>query len=96
MPFPGGAGYCGSVAVQAVDTTGCGDAFMGTLLYGLLENREKLDVGSFTNEQMRRVVKRANIAGALCSLKKGAVDCMPDREALDRAAFGLENKREMM
>jgi sugar/nucleoside kinase (ribokinase family) len=88
--FSGGAGYCGSVAVQAVDTTGCGDAFMGTLLYGLLEHREKLDVGSFTNEQMRRVVERANIAGALCSLKKGAVDCMPGREELERAVQDFE------
>lgn len=72
MPFPGGRGIADLSAVQAVDTTGCGDAFMGTLLYGLLENREKLDVGSFTNEQMRRVVKRANIAGAAVFAEKGS------------------------
>lgn len=47
--------------VQVVDTTGAGDAFMGGLSYGLLQNWDLKRVGSF-----------ANACAALCCTKVGA------------------------
>jgi sugar/nucleoside kinase (ribokinase family) len=47
--------------VDVVDTTGAGDAFMGGLSYGLLQNWELKRVGSF-----------ANACAALCCTKIGA------------------------
>jgi len=47
--------------VDVVDTTGAGDAFMGGLSYGLLQNWDLQRVGSF-----------ANACAALCCTKVGA------------------------
>jgi sulfofructose kinase len=47
--------------VEVVDTTGAGDAFMGGLSYGLLQNWDLKRVGSF-----------ANACAALCCTKVGA------------------------
>lgn len=56
--------------VRAVDTTGCGDAFMGAVLYQLLNEPSKM---------MHEVVSYANAVSALCALKYGAMPAMPSR-----------------
>ena len=52
--------------VEVVDTTGAGDAFIGTMLYGLTQNIE-----------IERTLKLASAAGALACTKVGAQASMP-------------------
>lgn len=82
--YSGGKGFCPSIPVRAVDTTGCGDAFTGVLLHALLHNG-RLEPDDMDDAAMRDAVRRANVAGALCALKKGAADCMPDADDIERA-----------
>ena len=61
-------GIVESREVQAVDTTGCGDAFMGALLFGYL---------NMPSQMQPERVRFANAAGALCATKSGAMPAMP-------------------
>ncbi len=61
----------GAFAVQAVDETGAGDAFVGYLMSALLEGqgvRDALIIGS--------------AAGALAATRAGAASSIPNREAV--------------
>ncbi|SFR37486.1 fructokinase [Robiginitalea myxolifaciens] len=70
-----------SIAVNPVDTTGAGDAFIGCLLYQIstLENAHEAasDFDAFAE-----MVKRANAAGALTTTKFGAIEALPHQEQL--------------
>ncbi|KAF0900247.1 hypothetical protein E2562_029757 [Oryza meyeriana var. granulata] len=60
-------------AVNTVDTTGAGDAFVGTLLvnvtkdYSIFHNKEKL----------REALKFSNACRAICTTKKAAIPALP-------------------
>lgn len=54
--------------VDAVDTTGCGDAFTGAILYQRCHEKDK---------SMREKVRFANAVGALCALQPGGICAMP-------------------
>ena len=58
--------------VQAVDTTGAGDAFMGALAVALCEGRDPFGAAEF-----------AVAAGALATRRKGAQAALPTREELE-------------
>ncbi len=58
--------------VEAVDTTGAGDAFMGALATALCEGRDAFEAAEF-----------AVSAGALATRRKGAQAALPTREELD-------------
>jgi ribokinase len=62
----------GAFAVDAVDTTGAGDAFCGALAVRLAEGAELDDAMRF-----------ANAAGALACTKHGAYPSMPYREDVE-------------
>lgn len=62
-----------AVVVEAVDSTGAGDAFCGALAAGLVEGL------SFADS-----LKRANAAGAFAVTRMGAGPSMPTRAELDR------------
>lgn len=62
--------------VDAVDTTGAGDSFVGALLTEIL--RQERDHGSLA--QPETILPFANAAGALTTLKRGAIMSMPSRE----------------
>lgn len=64
-------GVVASKEVNAVDTTGCGDAFMGALLFGYL---------NMPSRMQHEIVKFANAAGALCATKPGAMPAMPNMQ----------------
>jgi fructokinase len=72
----------GSVAgyeVNAVDTTGAGDAFVAGLLTGLLENEAAWE----KEAELQRVLRFANACGALATTRRGAIPALPTRaEAL--------------
>ncbi len=57
--------------VNVVDTTAAGDAFMGALACGLVENKP-----------IREVLRFANGAGALATTKLGAQPSLPSRKDL--------------
>ena len=76
-------GYVEGFAVEAVDTTGCGDAFMGAVHYHLCHAPQM---------PMAEMVRRANAVGALCAMRRGAFDAMPDKETLE--AF-LQSQKEL-
>lgn len=67
--------------VNAVDTTGAGDAFIGAFLWKAKRMmREEL---AFMNPvQLKQMVKFANAAGALTTTGSGAIPAMPDLEQI--------------
>ncbi|WAH38179.1 PfkB family carbohydrate kinase [Alicyclobacillus dauci] len=73
---PQGTGYVEAIAVDPVDTTAAGDAFLGAFLYGL--TRHTADKHWWTDAAaLRELVEFANVAGALTTTKKGAFRALP-------------------
>lgn len=69
-----------SISVKAVDTTGAGDAFFA----GALSQIDK-NAGKSMNEQMLNDALRfGNIAGALNTTGRGAIDNLPDLETVNK------------
>lgn len=64
-------------ALQPVDTTGAGDAFVGGLLAGLSlnDNWQTLDV-------LKQIIRQANACGALATTAKGAMSALPNQQQL--------------
>jgi fructokinase len=69
-----------SVPVDAVDSTGAGDAFIGALLAQIARSGSRLDDGP----QFLHAVRWANICGALTCMKFGAIDAIPVRQDVDK------------
>jgi ribokinase len=69
-----------ALAVEAVDTTGAGDTFVGVLAAGL-DQGLALDA----------VLRRASAAAGLACLAHGAQTAMPDRTAIDGAVGRLSD-----
>ncbi|RMG90237.1 MAG: hypothetical protein D6712_00185 [Chloroflexi bacterium] len=63
--------------VDAVDTTGAGDAFVAGLLVGILEHWDGYLL------KMRDIVRFANAVGALTTTGRGAIPALPVRVAVD-------------
>jgi fructokinase len=77
-------GIIPSIAVQAIDTTGAGDAFIGCLLYLLSSLDDPAGVtGNF--EFLMEMVRTANAAGALTTTQFGAIPSLPSQEQLKAA-----------
>ncbi|MGX3067308.1 aminoimidazole riboside kinase [Ursidibacter arcticus] len=65
-------------ALQPVDTTGAGDAFVSGLLAGLSQQPE------WKNEQvLTEIIRKANASGALATTAKGAMSALPNKQQLD-------------
>jgi fructokinase len=73
-------GHVPGFAVDVVDTTGAGDAFVAGLLFQILQ-RPALweDVPA-----LERGLRFANAVGALTTTKRGAIPALPDRETVER------------
>lgn len=69
----GGSRQIEPYSVQSVDSTGAGDAFCGALACGLAEAWP-----------LARSIAFANAAGALATMKRGALDALPTREEILR------------
>ncbi|XP_074574100.1 fructokinase-1-like [Curcuma longa] len=67
-------GLVGSFAVEQVDSTGAGDAFVGGLLRGIEEDWSALQ----DEKKLREVLKFANACGAITATKKGAIPSLPN------------------
>ncbi|XP_008788319.2 fructokinase-2-like [Phoenix dactylifera] len=60
--------------VNTVDTTGAGDAFVGSLLVSIAK-----DDSLFHNEEkLKEVLKFSNACGAICTTQKGAIPALPN------------------
>ncbi|XP_074589062.1 fructokinase-1-like [Curcuma longa] len=67
-------------AVDTVDTTGAGDAFVGALLRKLVDDPSVLQ----SEEKLRELLKFSNACGAITTTKKGAIPALPNpAEALE-------------
>ena len=58
--------------VNALDTVGCGDAFVGTMVAALADGAA-LDLA----------IRRGNAAGALAAMREGALPSLPTKSAVD-------------
>jgi ribokinase len=67
-----------ALPIEAVDTTGAGDTFVGVLAAAL-------DLG----QPLATALRRASAAAGLACLAKGAQSAMPDAAAIDRALARL-------
>jgi fructokinase len=79
------AGDVPGFSVDAVDATGCGDAFMAALLVKLISipARSRRDP---EEEMLRRSLRWANAAGALTARKKGVMSALPEAREVDELA----------
>ena len=68
--------------VEAVDTVGCGDAFVGAYLASIAEGRG-----------IDESLARANAAGALAAMRAGAIPSLATREEVDLSAALPERAR---
>ncbi|KAL9993107.1 putative fructokinase [Helianthus debilis subsp. tardiflorus] len=68
-------------SVKAIDTTGAGDSFVGSLLVSMAK-----DTSIFTDEaKLKQALAFSNACGAICTTKKGAIPALPtvsDAQAL--------------
>jgi fructokinase len=65
-------------AVNSVDTTGAGDAFMAGLLAGIAKNNLPVNLPN-----LYRVMAQASACGALATTQKGALTASPDSTAVE-------------
>ena len=66
--------------VKPVDTTGAGDAFYSYFLASLVNHPNFIN----NKEDVIRYLKRANVAGGLCTLKKGAINSAPNEKEIEK------------
>lgn len=70
--------YCPAYHVQAEDTTGAGDSFMGALLYSITRNG--CCAGMLEKEELKSIGQFCNACAAGCTMQRGSLLVMPDME----------------
>ncbi|MHB0880641.1 PfkB family carbohydrate kinase [Paenibacillus sp. SEL1] len=73
-------GYVPGFQVEAIDTTGAGDAFLGCLLYKIL--KAGVSLNQLTKQQIIGMLTFANAGGALVTTRKGALQSMPTTDEI--------------
>ncbi len=73
--------------VVAVDTTGAGDAFFGTLMQQITGADKSLT--DLCREELALMLHTANSAAALCVQARGAIPALPDRERVLKESLCL-------
>lgn len=68
-------------AVQAIDTTACGDAFAGALLSRLMDY--DLEVEDLKEEQLKDILRFANACGALTAQRRGSMSILPTKVEIE-------------
>ena len=67
-------------AIDAVDSTGCGDAFMAALIDGIIGFRKPPQI--LSEENLYMIGSRANAAGAITVARYGATNALPRKSEL--------------
>jgi fructokinase len=78
----GSSGYVPGVLVEAVDTLGAGDAFVGGMLAGLAARPDV--VGSADGQAFGSMLSFANAVGALATTRHGAIPALPTRAEVEQ------------
>ncbi|KAI4384789.1 hypothetical protein MLD38_002892 [Melastoma candidum] len=73
----GSKGRVPGIEVNAVDTTGAGDSFVGGLLYALSADPSLYE----DDDRLTKVLRFANACGAVTVTKRGAIPALPTKEA---------------
>ncbi|MGY6171801.1 PfkB family carbohydrate kinase [Candidatus Mycoplasma pogonae] len=74
-----------SIKVKQVDSTGAGDTFFGFVIAQILQlelDWKNLEINTITN-----LIKRANVAAALVTTKKGGAESIPTLQEVDAFDF---------
>ncbi len=67
--------------VKAVDTTGAGDTFLGSVLWQL-KGKALDEIANLSASELENITDFANAAGSLCTTKKGAIPAMPSESEI--------------
>lgn len=73
-------------AVNTVDTTGAGDAFVGAILTGLLKRSKRTRLKFRDEAALAQLLYFANSVGALATTKRGAIPSLPNVRRAQRLA----------
>ncbi|MDR0324124.1 MAG: carbohydrate kinase [Treponema sp.] len=84
-----GTGYIPAFNVNTIDTTGAGDAFLGSIHYRL-RNKNLQEIRRISRHELADIVEFANAAGSLTTTEKGAIPALP---ALDKIEKCLEERK---
>lgn len=77
-------GHVEPFSVECVEPTGAGDGFMGSLIVDLLGQwRNGARPGDLDQDELTRIVRRANAVGALACTKVGAIPSLPTADEAD-------------
>ncbi|WP_064092791.1 aminoimidazole riboside kinase [Rossellomorea aquimaris] len=71
-----------AMKVEAIDTTGAGDAFVSGILYSLHEYKGV--ISSLTIEEATEMARFASVSGALAASTKGAMTALPTLEEVKK------------
>ncbi len=80
---PTGSGLLPTYDVKTVDTTGAGDAFLGALLYRIVD-RTLTQLKEIERDEWGAILAFANAAGSMTTTAKGAIPAMPTIEQINR------------
>ncbi|WP_078411863.1 carbohydrate kinase family protein [Priestia abyssalis] len=78
-----------SYRVDVQDTTGAGDAFIGGVLYKLLEKQaDQSNLEDILKDSHPQILAFANASGALTTTGKGAISALPEKEKINQLIEG--------
>jgi len=78
---------CGPAPCTAIETTGAGDTFCGSVISHVLD----IGLTNLTEPLLQEILRFANSAAAIVTTRKGAIRAMPEREEVEqlkKSAFG--------
>ncbi len=70
--------------VNPVDSLGAGDSFMSSLLYKILQKNIVRTLNKVEEKDLYEIVRFSNAAGAIATLKKGAIPSLPGVADIER------------
>lgn len=74
----------GLTDIQVLDTTGAGDIFGGTAVYGILNAGKKPE--DLSGEELRHIARFACVAASLSTTKLGGISGVPEKAEVERIA----------
>jgi len=82
VALPNAIRYVPPYTVEAVDTTGAGDSYLGAFLHRLLSSRKTIDELSI--DEVAEWGRFANVAGALCASRIGSISSLPTLDEIEK------------